>query len=71
MGESRYDPEVDAAYVTVGPPIADGGVARTVPVDLPDDISGELFLDFDRDGRLLGIEVLGASRLLRPEGPGA
>lgn len=63
----RYDPAVDAAYVTLGAPIADGGVARTVPVDLPDGISGELFLDFDEDGHLLGVEILGASALLRPE----
>ena len=54
--------------MTLGAPIADGGVARTVPVDLPDGVSGELFLDFDEDGHLLGIELLGASRLLRPEG---
>jgi len=68
MGDLRYEPEVDAAYVTLGAPIADGEVARTVPVDLPDGVSDELFLDFDEDGHLLGIELLGASRLLRPEG---
>ena len=71
VGELRRDPEVDAAYVTVGAAIADGEVARTVAVNLPDDISGELFLDFDRDGHLLGVEILGASRLLHPEEPGA
>ncbi|MCS3443269.1 DUF2283 domain-containing protein [Microbacterium phyllosphaerae] len=38
-----------------------------MPVELPDGMTGELILDFDRDGRLLGIEVLGASGLLRPE----
>ncbi len=67
MRELRYDPEANAAYVTIGAPIVDGGVARTVPVDLPHGIAGELFLDFDEHGHLLGVEVLGASALLRPE----
>jgi hypothetical protein len=27
---------------------------------------GDIVLDFDADGRLLGVEVIGATRLLRP-----
>lgn len=54
MRDLSFDPDVDAAYVTL-------------PVDLPDGIGGELFLDFDEDGHLLGVEILGASALLRPE----
>ncbi|MGN7948691.1 DUF2283 domain-containing protein [Microbacterium sp. 22215] len=67
MGDLRYDPEVDAAYATIGRPIRPGEAARQVPVELPDGMTGELILDFDRGGHLLGIEVLGASGLLRPE----
>lgn len=70
MGDLRYDPEVDAAYLTVGGPIADGAVARTIPIALPADARGELFLDLDADGRLLGIEILAASLILRPEAIG-
>lgn len=38
----------------------------TVPMD-PLAVRGQLNLDFDQDGRLIGIEVLGASKRLRPE----
>jgi uncharacterized protein YuzE len=54
-----YDPEVDAAYVYLAGPIRAGGVTRTVVAT--DDIN----LDFDGEGRLLGIEILGRS-LLHP-----
>lgn len=68
MGDLRYDAEVDAAYVTIGESIRPGEAARQVPVALPDDLAGEVILDFDREGRLLGVEILGASALLRPVG---
>jgi len=68
VGDLTYDPEVDAAYATIGRPIRPGEAARQVPVALPEGISGELILDFDCDGHLLGVEILGASELLlRPE----
>ncbi|MGK3949593.1 DUF2283 domain-containing protein [Microbacterium sp. K2] len=67
MRELRYDPEANAAYVTIGRPIRAGEAVRQVPVPLPDDLPGELILDFDRDGHLLGVEILGASALLRAE----
>ncbi|MFJ4999114.1 DUF2283 domain-containing protein [Microbacterium sp. NPDC088619] len=67
MGDLRYDSEVDAAYATIGRPIRPGEASRQVPVPLPDDLQGELILDFDRDGHLLGVEILGAARLLRAE----
>ncbi|MGJ0389795.1 DUF2283 domain-containing protein [Microbacterium sp. CGR1] len=67
MGDLTYDREVDAAYATIGRPIRPGEAVRQVPVALPDGMSGELILDFDRDGHLLGVEILGASALLRPE----
>jgi uncharacterized protein YuzE len=39
----------------------------TYPCD-PMVVNGEINLDFDRDGRLVGVEVLGASRLLHLSG---
>ncbi len=55
-----YDGLADAAYVylvAIGP----GEVATTVAGEGD---AASVNLDFDRDGRLLGIEVLGASRWL-------
>ncbi len=53
-----YDQDVDAAYVYFTE-IPAGGVARTYCCD-PAEVGGTINLDFDADGRLLGIEVLGA-----------
>lgn len=58
----EYDKKVDAAYIYLTE-IDIGGVARTVPMD-PTEVRGEINLDFDRNGRLVGIEVLDATRLL-------
>ena len=53
-----YDQETDAAYLCLVPSIADGAVKKTVP------INESLHLDYGDDGKLLGIEILDASRLL-------
>ena len=58
-----YDPEANAAYIYFVPEIEFGGVARTVPVD-GGDHPWMVNLDVDSEGRLLGIEVLDARRLL-------
>lgn len=58
-----YDPQVDAAYIYIADEINQGGVARTYPCD-PREVGGEINLDFDSNGRLIGIEVLDASRML-------
>ena len=66
-----YDPEADAAYFYLVEEIRLGEAVRTVSVD-PQSIGGMVNLDLDADGRILGLEVLDASRLLRrdvlPEG---
>jgi uncharacterized protein YuzE len=49
-----YDAEVDAAYIYLRD-IEAGGVATTVPVR-----DRDIHLDFDSEGRLLGIELLSA-----------
>lgn len=61
-----YDPEADAAYIQFVEEIGVGGVTKTVGCD-PLEVGGMINLDFDRDGRLLGIEVLDASRILPRE----
>ena len=61
-----YDPTVDAAYIYLVEEIGFGGVASTVPVG-PTVIEGVINLDFDAEGRLLGIEVLDAAAKLPAE----
>lgn len=60
-----YDPESDAAYIYITDPIEPGGVASGSTLNRPLDRSA-VNADFDHEGRLLGIELLGVSRLLRP-----
>lgn len=61
-----YDVEADAAYIYLVDEIGAGGVARTHMCD-PVDVGGMVNMDFDAAGRLIGIEVMDASRLLSPE----
>lgn len=58
-----YDPSVDAAYMYLVDRIRPHGVARTYACD-PGQVDAEINLDFDSDGRLVGIEVLSASKKL-------
>lgn len=62
----RYDAEADAAYIYLANRIEPGEVAKTIPVPSPGD-PWIVNLDVDRQGRLLGLEVLAAHHLLRPE----
>lgn len=56
------DTEVDAAYLSLqSRDVGQPSVATTVPVD------ADINLDFDGEGRLIGIEVLSASKRLRQE----
>ena len=62
----RYDREADAAYIYLANEILSGGVARTVSVD-PQDIGGMVNLDLDHEGRIIGLEVMDASKKLPQE----
>lgn len=62
----RYDAVADAAYIQLAPEIRAGGVAKTYMCD-PLEVGGMIHLDFDGMGRLIGIEVLDASKLLPPD----
>lgn len=60
-----YDKDVDAAYITIGAAVEEGQVHSTVVCEEKD--AEGIHLDFDKKGRLLGIEILGASRLISAE----
>jgi uncharacterized protein YuzE len=63
----RYDGEVDAAHITIVNRIERGESVQQV-VATPDDPGlGAFVLDLDREGRLLGVEVLRASHRFRCE----
>jgi uncharacterized protein YuzE len=59
-----YDAAADAAYVYLTGTIADGESATQIHSIMTPGDRGEVALDFDADGRLLGIEVLHASAVL-------
>lgn len=62
-----YDPEANAAYVQLVDTIGDGEATTQQHSIVPPGGQGEIVLDHDASGRLLGVEVLGADRLLRQE----
>ncbi len=61
-----YDPTVDAAYIYLRDPISAGESKRQETCDI-EGMTGDIRLDFNAVGILLGIEVLGASRILPGE----
>jgi YD repeat-containing protein len=58
-----YDDTVDAAYIYLEDDIKPVGVAKTYSCD-PQEVGGQINLDFDAAGRLVGIEVLDARKKL-------
>jgi len=63
----RYDPEADAAYVAIGrEPRRGESTSQVTEISNPLG-RGEIILDFDSAGHLIGVEILSASELLRPE----
>ncbi|MFC7432097.1 MULTISPECIES: DUF2283 domain-containing protein [unclassified Agrococcus] len=59
-----YDHDADAAYARLVDDIAPGEAAHQIRVPGDDRLAGQVVLDVDADGRLLGIEVLFASTAL-------
>jgi uncharacterized protein YuzE len=57
-----FDPEADAAYVFLEHNIATGAAVENVVVGREG--KGDLVLDFDADGYLLGVEIIGATELV-------
>ncbi len=54
----EYDKDVGAAYVYLEHPIKDGEVKKTI------ELNENIILDFDRKGKLLGMEILNASKVM-------
>jgi uncharacterized protein YuzE len=65
-----HDSEANAAYIYLVDEIHRGEVARSCFADIAMD-NASITVDFDAEGRVLGIEVLGASQVLRAETIGA
>lgn len=61
-----HDAEADAAYVYLVDAIGQGEVAYSRIAGITMNRAA-LTVDFDADGRILGIEVLGAGAVLREE----
>lgn len=61
---TTFDAEADAAYISLAPKTASGPSVRNVEVESTD---GSVVLDFDAEGVLLGVEVLGATKILDRE----
>ncbi|MCM3658836.1 DUF2283 domain-containing protein [Agromyces mediolanus] len=60
-----FDPEADAAYLTLGDAIAPGSISHTAEFESP--AEGTMLLaDVDANGRILGFEFIGAHLLLDP-----
>jgi uncharacterized protein YuzE len=55
MTDTSYDAEADAVYITVGR----GTIDRTAE-------TGPFIYDVDAEGRIVGIEILSASKVLVP-----
>jgi len=53
-----YDKEVGVAYVYFVESIGDGEAVETI------ELNDNIVLDFDKDGKLLGMEMLGAEKVL-------
>lgn len=56
MPDTTYDPEADALYIHLG---------STQPVET-DEVAPNVMLDLDAEGRVVGVEVLTASKVLAP-----
>lgn len=55
----EYDKEADAAYIYLDDSIVDAQAEKTM------ELNEDIILDFDKNGKLLGIEILNASKVLR------
>ncbi len=54
----EYDKDVDAAYIYLEDSIVDGEVDKII------ELNDNIILDFDKNGKLLGVEILSATKVL-------
>ena len=57
----EYDKDADAAYVYLKYPIKDGEVKSTV------EQGNNIVLDYDKNKKLIGVEILEASKIMDKE----
>lgn len=57
----EYDKDVDAAYIYLEYPLKKGVTKKTI------ELNENIILDFDADNKLLGVEILDASKVLKKE----
>ncbi len=62
----EHDQVSDAAYLYLVSSIEPGASAKVIVCEMHAQ-NASVHLDVDSDGRLLGVEILGASQLLHPE----
>lgn len=61
-----FDPDADAAYIYIKDELAFGEVKETHLCDVQVQ-GGAVILGFDKEGRLVGVEILGARQLIPSE----
>jgi uncharacterized protein YuzE len=61
-----YDREADAAYIYLTDAVLSPG-RDSIPCDKPDDVEHAWVVMDWREGRIVGLEVLDASKLLHPD----
>jgi len=54
----EYDKTVDAAYIYLKYPIKEGEAKKTIA------LNDNIILDFDKDRKLIGVEILNATKVL-------
>ena len=55
----EYDKDVDAGYIYLEDSIEEGGVKKTI------ELNENIIIDFDENGKLIGIEILNASQVMK------
>ncbi|MEY2847676.1 MAG: hypothetical protein RI885_341 [Actinomycetota bacterium] len=60
-----YDPEANAAYWALGTPLQPGQSTQQLSGLTTPGGRGEIIIDFDADGQLLGVEILHADAVIR------
>lgn len=64
----RYDIEADIAYVELTNNVGFGEIADTIMAgEANNRVRTTIALDFDKDGKLLGVEIDDASKVLRTD----
>ena len=57
----EYDKEVDAAYIYLEYPLKEREAKKTIHLNY------NIIFDFDENNKLLGVEILDASKILKKE----